>query len=174
MLGGPFPNMLARIWWSGATESQRSLVVHTSIVIIFCKSVYYFTDYLLLSIASCLSRSAQRTSTCLIFQISYFKFSSFLFYQLLLYSLLGYLLTRIESRRLLQYSYHITKICWSKANRTIYQVCLFQGTNAWKTALKSQLLTPRTNSAYYQNSLNKLRTLRLVILINSPFYTKFK
>ena len=87
-----------------------------------CESIFYFADYLLLLIGSCLSRSY--------ISDKFFNFLSFISCNLLLYSLLGYLQTRIESQGLLQYSYHITKSCWTKANRAIYQVCWFQGTNA--------------------------------------------
>ena len=98
------------------------------------ESICYFVGYLLLLIGSCLSRSY--------ISDKFFSFLNFPSCNLLPYSLLGYLLTRIESRGLLQHSYHITKSCWTKANRVIYQVCLFQGTNAWKTARVSAANAP--------------------------------
>ena len=98
------------------------------------ESICYFVGYLLLLIGSCLSRSY--------ISDKFFSFLNFPSCNLLPYSLLGYLLTRIESRGLLQYSYHITKSCWTKANRAICQVCLFQGTNAWKTAWVSAANAP--------------------------------
>ena len=126
MLGG-YPKQFGPSMMAGATESRRFLVVHIALIIIFASPfstlqiIYYC--------------SSDRACHAFIFQISFFfNFSNLLSCNILLYSLLGYLLTRIESRRLLQYSYHITKSCWTKANRAICQVCLFQGTNAWKTA----------------------------------------
>ena len=117
---------------AGATESRRSLIVHTTLIIIFASQfatlhIIYYSD---------------RACHALIFQISSLNFSSFISCNLLLYSLFGYLLTRIESRGLLQYSYHITKSRWTKAIRAIYQICWFQGTNAWKTARVSAANAP--------------------------------
>jgi len=98
-----------------------------------------------------------------------FRFSC----NLLLYSLLGCLLTRVESRGLLQFLYYRTKSCWTKHIELFIKCACFEGLTHGRP-LESQLLTPRTNPAYYQNSLNKLMALCSVILINFHPRQKFK